>query len=638
MSFSITNKLVLISITAVASVVAVVIALSYINSSTLIENKVRNEILPARIQAITAELQKELQPLLTMSIGMSSDLEKMPQVNTGAATAEDDQKIVEYLTSVKNVYNTSAAFFASSISERYYVYTRFLKVLSKDNEKDRWFYDLIESRKPYLFNLDLDENTGMLSVFLNYMVKDHNGRLLGVAGVGNSLENLTNRINSFNQSDTGKVYLVNERGEIVLGGGDKKAKTIYSDNSVVMKRILDSRDFEIHRIVRNGESYIAGSYYISNIGWHMLMEISEAAVLKDAGRLAIMAVIICLVCIPLFSLLLAVLVRRIMRPLRIISKQLLELDGDLTFRADYAEKKDEIGAIARGVNSFIEKLQNLIVGSKETSEQMYELSQNIEKSSETAAVSLDRQKQSTDAFVESISQLSQSASGMALNAEEVAKTTNDAAEVTNRGTEQVKIMIGSMNNVTQRVDTAVLKVGALNEAAQQIKMILSVISSISEKTSLLALNAAIEAARAGDAGRGFAVVADEIRTLATRTKNSTVEISQVIGELQDSTSELNCFMLESQTDTKETMEIASQTALLLKEIADLTGRINGMITQMSATAEEQSVVTGTLSEQSGEIARINDEIHRLLIDQSRKFMLQQEYASRQKEHLDIFTV
>ena len=592
MSFSITNKLVLISITAVASVVAVVIALSYINSSTLIENKVRNEILPARIQAITAELQKELQPLLTMSIGMSSDLEKMPQVNTGAATAEDDQKIVEYLTSVKNVYNTSAAFFASSISERYYVYTKFLKVLSKDNEKDRWFYDLIESRKPYLFNLDLDENTGMLSVFLNYMVKDHNGRLLGVAGVGNSLENLTNRINSFNQSDTGKVYLVNERGEIVLGGGDKKAKTIYSDNSVVMKRILDSRDFEIHRIVRNGESYIAGSYYISNIGWHMLMEISEAAVLKDAGRLAIMAVIICLVCIPLFSLLLAVLVRRIMRPLRIISKQLLELDGDLTFRADYAEKKDEIGAIARGVNSFIEKLQNLIVGSKETSEQMYELSQNIEKSSETAAVSLDRQKQSTDAFVESISQLSQSASGMALNAEEVAKTTNDAAEVTNRGTEQVKIMIGSMNNVTQRVDTAVLKVGALNEAAQQIKMILSVISSISEKTSLLALNAAIEAARAGDAGRGFAVVADEIRTLATRTKNSTVEISQVIGELQDSTSELNCFMLESQTDTKETMEIASQTALLLKEIADLTGRINGMITQMSATAEEQSVVTG----------------------------------------------
>lgn len=638
MSFSITNKLVLISVTAVASVVAVVIALSYINSSTLIENKVRNEILPARIQAITAELQKELQPLLTMSIGMSSDLEKMPQVNTGAATAEDDQKIVEYLTSVKNVYNTSAAFFASSISERYYVYTRFLKVLSKDNEKDRWFYDLIESRKPYLFNLDLDENTGMLSVFLNYMVKDHNGRLLGVAGVGNSLENLTNRINSFNQSDTGKVYLVNERGEIVLGGGDKKAKTIYSDNSVVMKRILDSRDFEIHRIVRNGESYIAGSYYISNIGWHMLMEISEAAVLKDAGRLAIMAVIICLVCIPLFSLLLAVLVRRIMRPLRIISKQLLELDGDLTFRADYAEKKDEIGAIARGVNSFIEKLQNLIVGSKETSEQMYELSQNIEKSSETATVSLDRQKKSTDAFVESISQLSQSASGMALNAEEVAKTTNDAAEVTNRGSEQVKIMIGSMNNVTQRVDTAVLKVGALNEAAQQIKMILSVISSISEKTSLLALNAAIEAARAGDAGRGFAVVADEIRTLATRTKNSTVEISQVIGELQDSTSELNCFMLESQTDTKETMEIASQTALLLKEIADLTGRINGMITQMSATAEEQSVVTGTLSEQSGEIARINDEIHRLLIDQSRKFMLQQEYASRQKEHLDIFTV
>ena len=86
------------------------------------------------------------------------------------------------------------------------------------------------------------------------------------------------------------------------------------------------------------------------------------------------------------------------------------------------------------------------------------------------------------------------------------------------------------------------------------------------------------------------------------------------------------------------MEIASQTALLLKEIADLTVRINGMITQMSATAEEQSVVTGTLSEQAGEIARINDEIRSLLMDQGRKFLMQQEFTSQQKEHLDIFTV
>lgn len=637
MNPSLKRRLVVISATAITVIISIVVFLSYSKARAILTENMTTVILPGKIQAATADLEKELETYRTIAIGMNGDLGEIDAVTNPKGNKDDDAAIVKYLTHIKNTQNTTAAFFASSLSERYYVYDKFLKTLSPKLEKDRWFYDVIKSGKPYLYNLDLDENTSQLSVFLNYIIKDSKGKILGVAGVGNSLSNLSSKFNEYNKTHRSKVYLINERGQITLGGTREQTGKDYSPDAAVNKAILDSADFAVHYLERDDTKYIVGSSFVPAIGWHMIMEVPESVALEQANTLAWEQIIIGLISIPLFSLILALIISRLLTPLRRISRELLTLGGDLTFRLEYS-KQDEIGDIVKGVNTFLERLQNLVAQNKIISEEMNSLTVATDEASENAKRGLKIQQDVTKTFVETVSELTVVAESIAKNAEDAAASTGKANEITDSSKVQVSEMMKSMNSVASRVDTAVKKVNALNNASQQIEMILSVISSISEQTTLLALNAAIEAARAGEVGRGFAVVADEIRSLATKTRNSTEEISKVLKDLQTSTQELDSFMLDSQHEAQDTMSMAEQTEQMLQKMIEVTGNINSMIIQISSAAEEHSCVARKLQDDSANISEITDQVHEMLTKQNDMFAEQQECSRKQKQELDKFTV
>jgi methyl-accepting chemotaxis protein len=159
---------------------------------------------------------------------------------------------------------------------------------------------------------------------------------------------------------------------------------------------------------------------------------------------------------------------------------------------------------------------------------------------------------------------------------------------------------GSLNSTAKVIDT-------LGQRSQEIGSIVGTITSIAEQTNLLALNAAIEAARAGEAGRGFAVVADEVRSLASRTRQATDEISGMIASIQQETGNAISTMQEGNALMQEGLKLNANVAAALARIDEQSRSAGEQFAAITTATQEQSSTATLLSSNLQSIALGNSE-------------------------------
>lgn len=258
--------------------------------------------------------------------------------------------------------------------------------------------------------------------------------------------------------------------------------------------------------------------------------------------------------------------RSIAKPLSTVNKQLRILSqGDLSNMLDDSGN-DEFSELAKNVNLLITSLHTLI---GEINEKEANLRQVTLKSIEMGDKSLQQvaeQQTQIDVTNENTQRIKQTSQS---NMQQIDNADNKIIEAISQSDRVVNLVQQSANQVNEQAIQAKKSaeiVHRLGENSNKIGSILDVIKTIAEQTNLLALNAAIEAARAGEQGRGFAVVADEVRTLATRTQNSTEEIEKMIATLQIDSQQAVSAMNEGSEQVQRGVEITTEVTSQVNQI------------------------------------------------------------------------
>ncbi len=264
-------------------------------------------------------------------------------------------------------------------------------------------------------------------------------------------------------------------------------------------------------------------------------------------------------------------------------------DGELHVRVGY-DGKDELGHIASGFNRMADSFSGTIRQLASATAQLASAAEETSAVTRETSDGITRQQSETDQVATAMNEMNATVHEVARSASQAAQAAHAAEEEAMKGKRVVAQTLEVIDSLAHDVEQSAEVIRALEQESGNIGTVLDVIRGIAEQTNLLALNAAIEAARAGEQGRGFAVVADEVRTLASRTQQSTQEIQAMIERLQRGTSDAVRAMEKSRSQAQAGVDQAASTGTSLDAIVGAVKTINDMNTQIASASEEQSAV------------------------------------------------
>lgn len=281
--------------------------------------------------------------------------------------------------------------------------------------------------------------------------------------------------------------------------------------------------------------------------------------------------------------------------------QKISSTNNIGLRADL-KGRDELTSIGTYFNQLLDKFEELISGSQAKSHQLTSSTTSMHNELEEVINQFYVQADHTTMMATSVQE-------MVATIGEISESTNVAAEgvqqaVNNaeNGRNVVESTLKNIDQLSSTLQSSQQSIASLNDHVEKIGGAVTIIQSIAEQTNLLALNAAIEAARAGEQGRGFAVVADEVRSLATRTHQSTEEITKVVSAIQSQMNLVISDIDQCNAQGQETLHASHQLDESLRQIIHDMSTIQANSERIASAIEEQGIV---MNQVSGSIAELN---------------------------------
>ena len=490
--------------------------------------------------------------------------------------------------------------------------------------KRPWWAEAIGKDRLYVTNPAVDANDGSISATVKTTV-NHNGEFIGIGGMDILITTLGELLGTIKYQNVGHAFLVTDEGVLVYFPGFNEAFPPGSDIQQVERHFKNSEGFvqlktELSnhaqgntQVTWKGESYqlifqeVASEYPSMNwkLGFMLPQSIADTpvthAMWMTGVTLLLMLIAMAVVVVLIFA--------PVMKPIHFMLSAMKDIshgEGDLTKRIE-VNREDEIGQLAAEFNGIMQKIQTLVRNTVEITQEVSQAAKDVFIATEDTRSVVNKERQQ----VESVAKASQE---MADTSQDVAKSTTDAMNMADEaktsmdlGSQVLHSAVINIGELSKQIDDAAEVVMKLEGETDKIGQVLDVISNIADQTNLLALNAAIEAARAGEQGRGFAVVADEVRTLASRTSESTQHILDIITTLQSTARQANDSMQASNLKADEGEAQVQKLEVVLTDATNHIHEIQGRMHGIAAANSQQATIASEVAQNVLMVNKLADE-------------------------------